>query len=290
MKRLSGTRFTDGSDKSDVFMTLLLFCLINRCLFRLPLIYSCSRSRLRDRLGRLNGRLIHCAGKSHVQEMREVGRLVFRKAKGSTAYQSTGLLAEIGHRENLAGDQTQWGRLWVGLQRTIQTESKLQFRFACRDFLRKVACGPMSANTAFFYADRGVGGLGFIPLVEEADIWTLARALQLLDSKDQSVSDVAMVQLEESIKLGYGRNEVPHSQLTSTWQARWKWTLAQYDTVEPRWTSERVQERPQYAWRGSGSMYPAKNTARLSPTTSPPSPSKQLEDFGPRWDRGGPKD
>ena len=105
MKRLIGTRFTDGSDKSDVFMTLLLFCLINRCLFRLPLIYSCSRSRLRDRLGRLNGRLIHCAGKSHVQEMREVGRLVFRKAKGSTAYQSTGLLAEIGHRENLAGNK-----------------------------------------------------------------------------------------------------------------------------------------------------------------------------------------
>ncbi len=44
---------------------------------------------------------------------------------------------------------------------------------------------------------------------EEADIWTLARALQLLDSKDQSVSDVAMAQLEETIKLGYGRNEVP---------------------------------------------------------------------------------
>jgi hypothetical protein len=67
----------------------------------------------------------------------------------------------------------------------------------------------MSANTAFFYADRGVRGLGFLPLAEEADIWTLPRALQLLDSKDRSVSDVAMVQLEETIKLGYGRNEVP---------------------------------------------------------------------------------
>jgi hypothetical protein len=67
----------------------------------------------------------------------------------------------------------------------------------------------MSAYTAFFYSDRRVGGIGVLPLTDEADIWTLARALQLLDSKDKNVSEVAMAQLEETIKLGYGRNEVP---------------------------------------------------------------------------------
>jgi hypothetical protein len=80
---------------------------------------------------------------------------------------------------------------------------------ACRDFLRRVANVPMSSNTAFFYADRRVGGLGMLPLTEEADIWTIARAMQLLDSDDTAVSEVAMAQLVETIRLGYGRREVP---------------------------------------------------------------------------------
>ncbi|XP_045029421.1 uncharacterized protein LOC123472237 [Daphnia magna] len=80
---------------------------------------------------------------------------------------------------------------------------------ACRDFLRRVANVPISSNTAFFYADRRVGGLGMLPLTEEADIWTIARAMQLLDSEDKSVSEVAMAQLEETIRLGYGKREVP---------------------------------------------------------------------------------
>jgi Reverse transcriptase (RNA-dependent DNA polymerase) len=91
----------------------------------------------------------------------------------------------------------------------VEKRSLYDLDVACRDFLRKVACVPISANTAFFYADRRAGGLGVLPLTNEADIWTLARALQLLDSKDQSVSEVAMAQLEETIKLGYGRNQVP---------------------------------------------------------------------------------
>jgi hypothetical protein len=91
----------------------------------------------------------------------------------------------------------------------VEKRSLYDLDVACRDFLRKVACVPMSANTAFFYSDRRVGGLGVLPLTDEADIWTLARALQLLDSKDKNVSEVAMAQLEETIKLGYGRNEVP---------------------------------------------------------------------------------
>lgn len=80
---------------------------------------------------------------------------------------------------------------------------------ACRDFLRRIANVPMSSNTAFFYADRRVGGLGMLPLTEEADIWTLSRAMQLIDSDDITVSEVATAQLEETIRLGYGRREVP---------------------------------------------------------------------------------
>lgn len=66
----------------------------------------------------------------------------------------------------------------------------------------------MSANTAFLYKDRRVRGLGILPLTDEADIWTLDRALQLLDCKDKNVSEVAIAQ-DETIKLGYGRNKIP---------------------------------------------------------------------------------
>ncbi|KZS03958.1 Uncharacterized protein APZ42_033190 [Daphnia magna] len=48
-----------------------------------------------------------------------------------------------------------------------------------------------------------------LPLTEEADIWTIARAMQLLDSEDKSVSEVALAQLEETIRLGCGKREVP---------------------------------------------------------------------------------
>jgi hypothetical protein len=47
----------------------------------------------------------------------------------------------------------------------------------CRDFLRKVACVPMSANTAFFHANCCAAGLLVISLTDEANIWTLTRAL-----------------------------------------------------------------------------------------------------------------
>ena len=71
---------------------------------------------------------------------------------------------------------------------------------ACRDFLRRIANVPVQANTAFFYADRAVGGLGVTSLEEDADVWTLARALQLLDSKDHTTRDMAWEQLRSSIR------------------------------------------------------------------------------------------
>ncbi|XP_057365066.2 uncharacterized protein LOC130685765 [Daphnia carinata] len=80
---------------------------------------------------------------------------------------------------------------------------------ACRDFFRRIANVPVSSNTAFFYVDRRVGGLGMLPLTDEADMWTIARAMQFLDGEDESVREVAITQLEEIIRLGYGRRKVP---------------------------------------------------------------------------------
>ena len=77
---------------------------------------------------------------------------------------------------------------------------------ACRDFLRRTANAPIPTNTAFFYADRRIGGLGAQSISQEADIWTIARAVQLLDSKDEITRNIASAQLDQSIKEGLGRN------------------------------------------------------------------------------------
>lgn len=88
-------------------------------------------------------------------------------------------------------------------------DSLHQLDVAIRDFLRRISNLPMAANSKFFYSDRRVGGLGLLPLVQEADIWTIARAVQLLDSSDNAVAEISMAQLEESIRLAYGKNDVP---------------------------------------------------------------------------------
>lgn len=79
----------------------------------------------------------------------------------------------------------------------------------CKDFLRYVANVPMSTNSAFFYADRRVGGLGAQSLSQEADIWTIARAVQLLDSKDKTIKDIASAQLHQTILDGFGGRRQP---------------------------------------------------------------------------------
>ena len=91
----------------------------------------------------------------------------------------------------------------------VLKDSLYQLDVAIRDFLRRISNLPMAANSKFFYSDRRVGGLGLLPLVDEADIWTIARAIQLLDSSDTAVAEIAMAQLEKSIRIGYGKSEVP---------------------------------------------------------------------------------
>ena len=78
----------------------------------------------------------------------------------------------------------------------------------CRKFLGQVAEVPNQAVTEFFYADRGVGGLGTCRLREDADIWTLARATQLLTSSDPLVRGIFKEQLLDCVKRGF-REYVP---------------------------------------------------------------------------------
>lgn len=91
----------------------------------------------------------------------------------------------------------------------VKKDPLYQLDVSIRDFLRRIAILPMAANSKFFYSDRRVGGLGLLPLVQEADVWTIARAAQLLDSSDTAVAEISMAQLEASIRAGYGKNAVP---------------------------------------------------------------------------------
>jgi hypothetical protein len=78
----------------------------------------------------------------------------------------------------------------------------------CRKFLGHITMVPNSATVPFFYADRRVGGLGTFSLSDDADIWTLARAVQLLTSKDRLVKGIFMEQLKDTILRGF-RDEIP---------------------------------------------------------------------------------
>jgi hypothetical protein len=71
----------------------------------------------------------------------------------------------------------------------------------CREFLAVVANVPGNAIIDFFYADRRAGGLGAPKLSVEADIWTIARAVQLLSSPDPIVRAVSFGQLTQNIVL-----------------------------------------------------------------------------------------
>ena len=89
----------------------------------------------------------------------------------------------------------------------------------CRKFLGHVAEVPGSATIPFFYADRKVGGLGMFRLGDDADIWTIARATQLLSSKDETVRSICRNQLDETVKRAC-QGSVPDPFLRSEFLSR----------------------------------------------------------------------
>ena len=72
----------------------------------------------------------------------------------------------------------------------------------CTEFLRQVAHVPHTAHTTFQFADRRAGGLNAAQLKKDADVWTIARAVQLLHSNDQVVRHTARAQLEKTVSKG----------------------------------------------------------------------------------------
>ena len=72
----------------------------------------------------------------------------------------------------------------------------------CRKFMGKVANVPSTATIPFYYADRNAGGLGISRLSDDADIWTIARASQLLSSRDPATRDLSFAQLRKTITRG----------------------------------------------------------------------------------------
>lgn len=71
----------------------------------------------------------------------------------------------------------------------------------CADFLRTLANVPFNVHRDFLYADRRAGGLGACKLSEDSDIWTIARAVQLLDSGVPVVREVARAQACKNISI-----------------------------------------------------------------------------------------
>ena len=73
----------------------------------------------------------------------------------------------------------------------------------CRKFMAMVTGVPPTTATAFYYADRSTGGLGMTRLVDDADIWVMARAVQTLSSLDPVLRNIAWRQLEDTIARGF---------------------------------------------------------------------------------------
>ena len=88
----------------------------------------------------------------------------------------------------------------------------------CAKNFRSIFHLPDSSTTPYFYADRKVGALGLTSLSEDADIWTIARAAQLLTSSDPTVSTISWCQLHKTIRSGLritGKENLPVKEFLS---------------------------------------------------------------------------
>ncbi|KAI9550368.1 putative reverse transcriptase-2 [Daphnia sinensis] len=90
----------------------------------------------------------------------------------------------------------------------VLKDSLTQLDTECRKFLGLICNLPNHATVPFFYADRRVGGLGTCRLTDDADIWTIARAAQLLTCRDPTVRNICREQLHDTIRRGF-RTEHP---------------------------------------------------------------------------------
>ena len=105
------------------------------------------------------------------------------------------------------------GRVEKSSLNDLDIKWRLFFRNICGIWeARGLGKNDMATN-AFFYADRRIGGLGTVNLNEDADVWTIARATQLLSSKDEVVRKVCWAQLEDTIKRSFNNDDPIPSEL-----------------------------------------------------------------------------
>jgi len=74
-------------------------------------------------------------------------------------------------------------------------ERLAEFDSSLHNALRRILDLPDNSAISHFHSARQVGGLGIPRLSQEADIWTLARAVRLLSSTDASVMGIASHQI-----------------------------------------------------------------------------------------------
>ena len=68
---------------------------------------------------------------------------------------------------------------------------------------------PRSGDRCFFYSDRRYGGLGTFRLIDDADVWTVARATQLLASKDPTMRQLFTAQFKDTISCCFNLEAPP---------------------------------------------------------------------------------
>ena len=79
----------------------------------------------------------------------------------------------------------------------------------CRMFLGAITSAPKTTTTEFYYANRRVGGLGTFKLTDDADVWTIARATQLLTSRDTTIRAIFREQLLTTINKAFPEEYCP---------------------------------------------------------------------------------
>ncbi|RUS69482.1 hypothetical protein EGW08_022750 [Elysia chlorotica] len=113
-----------------------------------------------------------------------------------------------------------------------------------RHLLRNVARVPVSTSRAFFHAERRIGGMAVTPLIEDADIWTVARATQLLSSEDDVVAQIAWSQLRDTITSGLSHHlnpddDTPVDAFLSGDQSGGLYSFRHHSTRSNLWTRAR---------------------------------------------------
>ena len=106
-------------------------------------------------------------------------------------------------------------------------------------FLKYICKLPERASNTFLYASRNVGGLAIQKCSEEADIWTSAKGIQLLDSDDLTIRHLARIKLDNTISTGLKGRNACHLKFLSGSNDDGLFTFRHNSTLSNLWTRVR---------------------------------------------------